>query len=176
MKNLLIIAGLLLSCYAGAQTGKSFPEIETEKISGKHVQMPAELKGGYALVGIGMGKKAEDALRTWQTPVYNKFIAKTGLMDDMFDVKVVFLPVFTGASRAAKGKIVQKLKENNESLVIDHVYIYSGNSQPFDDIAVDDRSEPYFLLLDPNGKIIFAVKGDFRQKYLDQIDEILMKS
>lgn len=175
MRYAVLLNFCLLFHLAQAQTGKVFPGIETEKISGKTVDMPSAFHEGYSLVGVGMGKRAEEALRTWQAPVYNKFIAKTGLMDDMYDVEVYFLPVFTGASRAAKGKIVKKLKQNNEALVIDNVYIYSGKKEPFDAVGIDDKSEPYFMLVNGEGKIVYTAKGAFKQKYLDEITEILIE-
>jgi len=155
------------------QVGQEFPQIETETISNEVVKIPAAFSGNYSLIGIGTSKKAEDDLRTWQAPIYHKFVAKTGLMDQMYDVKIGFLPLFTGAARMAKDKVVKKLRENNEKLVVDHVYVYSGDREPFKSIGIDDKTEPYFLLLDPNGKVVWYTSGKFRQKYLDEIEEVL---
>ncbi len=166
----------LILASANAQVGKPFPIIETVKISGETVSLPDRIGEGYSLIGMGRSKKAEEALRTWEAPVYNKFVAKTGLMDDMFDVEIYFLPIFTGATRVAKGKIIDKLRENNEALVVDHVYIYSGNSAPFDDISLDDKSEPCFVLVNAEGKIVWSARGAFRPKYLDEIEAILIDS
>lgn len=173
MKYFLLLIFWVSSYFAYAQVGKAFPKIETERISGEKVNLPAAFSGNYTIVGIGMGRKAEEALRTWQTPIYNTFIAKTGFMDDMYAVDVFFLPVFTGASRAAKGKVVKKLKENNEALVIDHVYVYSGSREPFDAIGVRDKSEPYFLLINDKNQIVYVAKGSFKQFFLDEITDIL---
>ena len=170
--NLIVIFSLSVH-FAFGQVGQAFPQIETETVSGKIVKLPSEFSGTYSLIGIGTSKKAEEDLRSWQTPVYNKFIAKTGLMDQMYDVKVGFLPLFTGATRMAKDKVVKKLKENNEKLVMDHVYVYSGNREPFLEIGIEDKTEPYFLLLDANGKILWYTSGKFRQKHLDAIEEVL---
>ena len=176
MKYFLGIALFLTLAQANAQLGKPFPIIETVKISGEIVSLPDRIGEGFSLIGMGISKKAEDDLRTWEAPVYNKFVAKTGLMDDMFDVGVYFLPIFTGATRAAKGKIIDKLRENNEALVMDHVYIYAGNSEPFDDISLDDKSEPCFVLVNAKGKIVWSARGAFKQKYLDEIEAILTDS
>lgn len=176
MKYIFLIAVCLTLAQANAQVGKPFPIIETVKISGEVVSLPARVGEGFSLIGMGRSKNAEEALRTWEAPVYNKFVAKTGLMDDMFDVEIYFLPIFTGATRAVKGKIIDKLRENNEALVLDHVYIYSGNSEPFDDISFDDKSEPCFVLVNAKGKIVWAARGAFKQKYLDEIEAILTDS
>lgn len=159
--------------YVLAQIGEQFPSVGTEMVSGKQVQFPEELENKYAFVGIGTSKKAEEALRTWQTPIYNKFIAKQGLMDDLYDVQVCFLPLFTGASKAAKPKVMKKLRENNEAVVIDNLYVYSGDRAPFKDFGVTQRDEPYFMLLDAEGVVVWWAKGKFRQSYFDEIEDIL---
>ncbi len=156
-----------------AQVGNTFPRIETEKLDGKSVVFPEAVSGNFALIGIGISKSAEEELRTWQSPVYNKFIAKTGLMDDMYNVDVAFMPVFTGASQVAKNKVVKKLRENNESLVYDHLYIYSGSADPFRDMEINDRREPYFLLLNTDSKVVWSAKGKFKRSYFSEIEEIL---
>lgn len=156
-----------------AQKGSIFPTVATEMISGREVSFPEAFAGRYVLIGIGTSKKAEKDLRTWQTPVYNKFVLKTGLMDAMYDVDIAFLPLFTGASQVAKGQVIKDLKANNEALVIDRLYIYSGSRTPFTEIGLGDKSEPYFLLINPEGRIIWTAEGSFKQSYLDEVEEIL---
>ncbi len=153
--------------------GETFPSVETEMISGQIVNLPGDFSQEFVLVGIGTSKKAEDDLRTWQTPIYNKFVAKTGMMDDMYDVQVCFLPLFTGASKAAKPKVMKRLKENNESLVVDHLYVYAGDRAPFKEFGLTQRSTPYFFLLNRDGVVLWQAKGDFRQSYFDEIEDIL---
>jgi len=166
----LITALLAIGHSAVAQ---KFLSVETEKLSGETVRLPDSFQGHYALIGVGTSKKAEDELKTWQVPVYNKFVAKTGLMDEMYDVEVCFLPLFTGVSKAAKNKVVKKLKENNESVVYDNLYIYSGSRDPFKEFGIDDKSTPYFFLLDKSGRVIWEAEGRFRQAYFDEIEGFL---
>ena len=57
-----------------------------EKISGKtidqqHVTLPEDVKGKYTLLCFASSTKAQKDLESWLDPVYQKFIAKTGLMD-----------------------------------------------------------------------------------------------
>jgi hypothetical protein len=153
--------------------GRTFPSAVLEDVHGKEYASESLFGRQWVLVGIGTSQKAEDQLRTWQVPVYNKFVAKTGLMDGMYDVKVWFVPLFTGASQAAKPKVVKKLRENNEALVIDHLLIYSGAREPFREMGIDDRSEPYFLLFDRSGKVRWMASGAFKPKHLEQIAELL---
>jgi hypothetical protein len=120
MKYLLscIVAFFIANVTVYAQ---NFPSVETETLNNEVVTVPDDFSGHFALIGVGTSKKAEDELRTWQVPVYNKFIAKTGLMDEMYDVKVCFLPLFTGVAKAAKSIVVKRLQENNESVVCAHL-------------------------------------------------------
>lgn len=174
-KRFLIAVAVLLTLVSKAQVGEVFPIIETEKISGEKVLLPQKYEGRYVLMGIGTSKKAEEDLKTWQQPIYNKFIAKTGIMDDMFNVEVCFIPVFTGTAKMAKSKVIKKLKENNEPMVINHVYIYSGVRETFESIGVDERSEPYFILVDSLGRIVWIEQGHFKQSYFDDIEAILTR-
>lgn len=168
---LLVILIFAFTGWLSAQ--KAFPSVATETIEGDAVLVPEVFEGSYVFVGVGTGKKAEDELRTWQVPVYNKFVAKTGLMDNMYDVKVCFLPLFTGAMKMAKNQVVQKLKQNNESLILDHVYVYSGEREPFSDLGMENKKQPYFYLLNPDGQVVWEGKGAFKQTYFDRIEEIL---
>jgi hypothetical protein len=173
---LILVIGIgALTGTIDAQVGKTFPQVEVENLDGEVFTLPSHFSKTYTLVGIGTSKKAEEDLRTWQTPIYNKFIAKTGFMDEMYDVEICFLPLFTGASKAAKASVVKKLKENNESLVLDHVMIYAGSREPFEGIDADGKSEPVFVLLDEAGKILWTAKGSFRQAHLDRVEEILTR-
>ena len=164
---------MLVGFACSLQAQQSFPSVITETIQGETVKVPEAFAGKYALVGVGAGKKAEEALKTWQVPVYNKFVAKTGLMDGMYDVEICFLPLFTGAMKMAKNQVVKRLEENNEKLILDHVYVYSGQRDPFSSIGIDDKKQPYFYLLNPEGSIVWEGKGAFKQVYFDRIEEIL---
>lgn len=179
MKLLQTVAAAIFLLFAISpsfgQVKKKFPTVETEKVTGEIIEVPSAFAGKYTFIGVGTSQKAEDQLRSWQNPLYQKFVAKTGFMDDMFDVELCFLPLFTGAAKMAKDKVIKKLKENNEALVIDNVYVYSGKREPFTEIGIDDRSEPYFYLLDGNGVILWTATGAFNRKYLDQIEEILTR-
>jgi len=171
MKNFIFFFILAIPGMMSAQ--QTFPSVVTETIEGEKVNVPEAFEGSYTFIGVGTGKKAEDELRTWQVPVYNKFVAKTGLMDQMYDVSVCFLPLFTGAMKMAKNKVVQKLRENNEKLVLEHVYVYSGDREPFEKFGIDNKKQPYFYLLNSQSQVIWEGVGEFKQSYFDRIEEIL---
>lgn len=177
LKSILILTLLTaMSALAFSQKGSAFPELTTEDLKENTVTLPDAFGSRFALIGLATTKKAEEELRTWQKPVYNKFVTKTGMMDEMFDVAVYFVPVFTGASKAAKGKVVKQLKKNNESLVSDHLLIYSGDKSSLSVLNLDEKKSPYFFLTDPSGTIVWMTEGPFRQKHLEAIEVILSGS
>ena len=151
----------------------TFPTVEAEKLDGTIVEIPNHFAGNFTLIGVASSQKAEEELRTWQAPVYNKFVAKTGLMDDMYDVDICFLPLFTGASRMAKPKVIKKLRQENNPLVSDYLYVYTGEIAPFKDLGMKNKKTPYFYLLDKQGKVIWQDSGSFKQAALDEVEEIL---
>jgi hypothetical protein len=160
--------------WTASEKVSEFPNVLTEKLDGTEVQIPEDFAGEYTLIGAASSQKAEEELRTWQAPVYNKFIAKTGLMDGMYNVQVCFLPLFTGAAKMAKPKVVKQLRSENDPLVADHLYVYTGEFEPFKSLGMDNKKEPYFFLLDKEGNIVWQVSGSFRQAHLDEIESILV--
>ncbi len=174
LANQLLTLLFVFTSFSGfSQVGKSFPQVPLEDVHGTEYQSENLFGKGFVLIGIGTSQKAENELRTWQVPVFNRYITKTGLMDQMYDVKVWFIPLFTGASQISKPNVVKKLRENNEKLVIDNLLIYSGPREPFNEFGVDDKKEPYFLLIGADGRVKWAARGIFQQKYIDQIQEVL---
>lgn len=171
----MVAIGALLGGHVLAQPGLAFPPLSAEDLNGQEVMLPKSTTASHTLIGMATTKKAEEALRTWQNPVYQKFVVKSGMMDQMFDVDVYFVPVFTGAAKAAKGQVVKKLKENNEPLVADHLLIYSGEKERLDRLGMEDRKKPYFYLVDANGEVVWRGEGSFKSKYLDEIESILVR-
>ena len=62
-------------------------------------------------------------------PVYQKFIAKTGMMDDMYDVNVYFIPVLTGTNVSFATSMKNKFKENTQADLRQHVLFCNENSK-----------------------------------------------
>ena len=85
--------------------GKVFPDMEAETVEDKKVNLPAQVKGKFTLLGLAYSKKSEDDLNTWFQPVFEKFIQKNkGLFEGFgYDVNVFFVPMFTGVNAAATG-------------------------------------------------------------------------
>ena len=53
-----------------------FPDMNTSTADGKEMELPADVKGKYTLLGLAFSKKSEDDLNSWMEPVFWKFIDK----------------------------------------------------------------------------------------------------
>ncbi len=178
MKNLLIAVILMASInLTQAQViGKMFPAMEAETVDDKKVLMPTDTQGKYTLVGLAYSKKSEDDLNSWFSPVYNKFIRKTkGMLEGMgYDVNVYFVPMFTGVNAAATGTAKKKALKNIDPILLPYILFYKGELKPYKEaLDFEKRDIPYFFVLNPDGKIIFATSGAFTEDKLDAVEEAI---
>jgi hypothetical protein len=176
MKNLFTTIVLLASIHlTNAQViGKIFPSMEAETVEDKKVVLPTDTKGKYTLVGLAYSKKSEDDLNGWFSPVYNKFVRKTtGMLEGMgYDVNVYFVPMFTGVNAAATGTAKKKALKNIDPILLPYILFYKGELKPYKEaLDFEKRDIPYFFVLDPQGKIVFATSGAFTEDKLDEVEE-----
>jgi hypothetical protein len=154
--------------------GKPFPEMVAETIDDKKVTLPKDVSGKYTLLGLAYSKKSEDELNTWFQPVFEKFVQKTnGLMAGFaYDVNVFFVPMFTGVNAAATGTAKRKAAKNIDPQLLPYVLFYKGELKPYKEaLDFEKKDIPYFFVVDPTGKIVFATSGKYSQEKMDQIEE-----
>lgn len=179
MKNpLLIVLALFLAQTSGfAQVvGKSFPAMTAETVDDKKVELPASVAGKYTLVGLAYSKKSEDELNSWFQPVFGKFIQKTnGLFSGFsYDVNVYFIPMFTGVNAAATGTAKRKAAKNIDPQLLPYVLFYKGELKTYKEaLDFEKKDIPYFFVLDPQGKIVFATSGKYSESKMEEIEEHL---
>ena len=178
MKRVLIFAGLLvISFYSNGQViGKQFPDMEAETVEDQKVMLPESTKGKYTLLGLAYSKKSEDELNSWFSPVFNKFIQKTkGLLAGFeYDVNVYFVPMFTGVNAAATGTAKKKALKNIDPQLLPYILFYKGELKTYKEaLDFEKRDIPYFFVLDPTGKIVFATSGAYSEDKLDQVEEVI---
>lgn len=175
MKNLFILFfGLFSTVIAEAQVGKAFPAMEAETVEDKKVKLPQDVKGKYTLLGLAYSKKSEDELNSWFQPVFEKFIQKTTgvLADFSYDVNVYFVPMFTGVNAAATGTAKRKALKNIDPQLLPYVLFYKGELKPYkESLDFEKKDIPYFFVLDPEGKIIYATSGKYTPAKMDQVEE-----
>jgi hypothetical protein len=174
MKNALILSLVLLAIIVNAQIeGKTFPDMIAETVEDKKVNLPTDTKGKYTLLGLAYSKKSEDELNSWFQPVFQTFIQKTtGLMSGMgYDVNVYFIPMFTGVNTAAEGTAKKKAAKNIDPQLLPYVLFYKGKLEPYkESLDFQHKDVPYFFVLDPQGKIIYATSGKYTEEKLEEIE------
>ena len=172
-----VVFGLLLSLVAAAQvTGKMFPDMEAETVEDKKVKLPQEAKGKYTLLGLAYSKKSEEELNSWFQPVFEKFIQKTGgvLAGFSYDVNVYFIPMFTGVNAAATGTAKRKALKNIDPQLLPYVLFYKGELKPYKEaLDFEKKDIPYFFVLDPEGKIVYATSGKYTDAKMDKVETVM---
>lgn len=154
--------------------GTMFPAMEAETVEDKKVALPGDTKGKYTLLGLAYSKKSEDELNSWFSPVFNKFVRKaTGLMAGMgYDVNVFFVPMFTGVNAAATGTAKKKALKNIDPQLLPYILFYKGELKPYKEaLDFEKKDIPYFFVLDPEGKIVYATSGRFTEDKLDEVED-----
>ena len=173
----LIIVLLAYSSVGSAQVvGKVFPQMDAETVEDIVVSLPNDTKGKYTLLGLAYSKKSEDELNGWFEPIFYKFIQKTkGLMAGFgYDVNVYFIPMFTGINAAATGTAKRKALKKVDPQLLPYILFYKGELKTYkDELDFEKKDIPYFFVLDPNGKIIFATSGAYSESKLDQVEEVI---
>lgn len=153
---------------------KPFPELQGEKLSGEMLSVPTDLNGKLSIVGMAYSKKSEDMLKTWYGPMYNKFVLKRGMFDSNYDVNMLFIPMYTGAKKAAYKVSMNKMKESNRKDLYPYLLFYKGSLEPFvSELNMDNKALPYLFVLDEQGNVIASVKGFFSDSKMEQIESAL---
>jgi len=178
IKRFFILSfGLVVTFNSWAQViGKTFPAMEAETVEDKKVQLPEQTKGKYTLLGLAYSKKSEEELNAWFEPVFSKFVQKpTGLMAGMgYDVNVYFVPMFTGINAAATGTAKKKALKNIDPQLLPYILFYCGELKPYKEaLDFEKRDIPYFFVLDPEGKIVYATSGKYAEEKLDAVEEVI---
>jgi hypothetical protein len=168
---------LLLAVPSRAQVvGKMFPAMEAQTAEDKVVKLPHDVQGKYTLLGLAYSKKSEDELNSWFEPVFSKFIQKTtGLMAGFgYDVNVYFIPMFTGINAAATGTAKKKAIKNVDPQLLPYILFYKGELKPYKEALDFERKDiPYFFVLDPKGKILFATSGAYSESKMDKVEAVI---
>lgn len=176
MKQLLpaLLMFVLAESSIAQVIGKTFPALTAETVEDKKVSLPDDVKGKYTLIGMAYSKKSEEELNSWFEPVFSKFIQKSnGLMAGlMYDVNVYFVPMFTGVNAAATGTAKRKAAKNIDPQLLPYILFYKGELKTYKEaLDFEKKDIPYFFVLDPQGKIVFATSGAYTDEKMDAVEE-----
>ena len=177
MKKFIILTVLsLMAVVVNAQVvGKVFPNMEAETVEDKKVKLPADVAGKYTLIGLAYSKKSEDELNSWFQPVFEKFVQKSNsslFSSFTYDVNVYFVPMFTGVNAAATGTAKRKAMKNIDPQLLPYILFYRGELKPYKEaLDFEKKDIPYFFVLDPKGKIVYATSGKYTAEKMDAVEE-----
>ena len=151
-----------------------FPMLNGETLDGRSVSLPAECKGKKSIIGLAYSEKAQEALTSWHEPMYDKFVAKVGMFDGEYDVKLFFVPMFIGLKQALYESTLKKLRAENRKDLYPYVVFYRGDLEPYAaELGLRDKTLPYFFVIDEHGKILLTLSGSYSDKKMEEIEAAL---
>jgi hypothetical protein len=176
MKTLCLLGLILIFGSVNGQEGMVFPALTGETLAERIITLPADTRGKMTFLGMASSEKAEEFLRSWYEPIYNRFIAKTGMFDDLYDLNIFFIPMFTGGQKIGKAQVMKSMKDSKNKELFPYVLFFEGNVSDYSNMLMMEKKElPYFFLLDEQGKILYATSGYFTQSKMDEMDEFIIQ-
>lgn len=174
MKSIFFCLFVGISTLSFAQVGDLFPTIETYDLNEEKIIIPEDTKGKFTLVGIAFSEDAQEDLYSWSEPVYNNFLNENSLASMVYDPNVHLILMFTGANQLVYNKAKKEITEGTDKTLRDNVVLYKGGMEDYRDVLeMKDRKEPYFFVLDKDGKIIYATKGRYDRKTLEEVGDLI---
>ncbi|MCW3072257.1 MAG: hypothetical protein JWO44_2147 [Bacteroidetes bacterium] len=176
----IVASAALIAFKPAGVVGNMFPAISCEAYDGKTVNIPTDTKGKYTLICMAFSTAAEDDLRTWINPIYNKFIGKVDASKaDVFDVSydydvnLYFIPMFTGANQLAAKQSKEKIKSKTDKELYPYLLFYDGGKTYKEELDFQKRDVPYFFVLDKTGKVKYTTSGKYDDKKMEKILDII---
>jgi hypothetical protein len=180
----IILAVLVASCTTlNAQNGKGkmFPTVTGETFTDKNLTLPDAAKGKPCIIAMCFSKNAEGDLQTWLNPAYNEFVVKKDTTNAFgavvsFDINFYFMPRFNLLNQVMEKSSKEKIKSQTDKEFWPHLFFCTGGIGMKDfkkAFGIEDASQPYFFVLDTDGKIVHVEKGAFSPKKLSAIEDFL---
>jgi hypothetical protein len=166
------IAAFASVAAAAPPVGTLFPVLKGETLDDKTITVPTDTKGKSTIICMAYSSDAEKDLQTWYEPAYDKYIAKTELMSDAYDVNLYFVPMFTGVQAGMAANVKKQMKKDVQADIQPHIIIYKGELDAYKEtLKMDDKKKPYIFVLDAEGKIVYETSGAYTEEKMDEIDD-----
>ena len=89
-----------------------------------------------------------------------------------YDVNVYFVPMFTGVNAAATVTAKKKAIKNVDPQLLPYILFYKGELKTYKEaLDFEKKDIPYFFVLDPEGKIVYAMSGKYSEEKMDAVEE-----
>ncbi|MCA0431311.1 MAG: hypothetical protein LCH32_12500 [Bacteroidetes bacterium] len=171
MKKLFSILLCVFTLSIVAQNGKTFPTIIGETLDGKAISLPIK-NNKKTIVAWVFSRSAEDELKKWLNPLYSTFMdkpkGKPAFGQTVYDVNFIFIPLIGG---------LKKVREDFKATTDKGFWSYIMDTDKFDMklqadlLGIKDKSIPYIMVLDKNGKIIDTQSGNYSEDKEEKIEE-----
>jgi hypothetical protein len=172
-KFLILPLAALLSFPAYSQA--VFPEITGETVNGETVTLPNKNAKKHTIIGLAYSQKASPLLEEWYEPAYLRFVAQHGLFAGEYDADVYFIPLFVGLNKATYEPSMKRFRKSASPEIVDLVLFSKDDLEPLRaTLGLDDKSVPYFFILDDQGRIIHRATGGFTDQKLEDMEDVLM--
>ncbi len=179
IKKIILLASLAAFTMANAQNGKGkqFPEMQAETFSKKPLNLPADLKGKPAIIGMCFDKNAEGDLQTWLNPLYNAYVVKHE-GNEAFgvaattDVTFYMMPKFSLLNQVTQGGSQDKIRNQTDKAFWDNLMFYTSGLKDYKKaLEIEKTDQPFIFVLNKDGKIVHVEKGVCNDKKLSAIQD-----
>jgi hypothetical protein len=170
MKKILALAFIVLGLNSIAQKDQQFPRFDGITLDDKPMKIPVG-NGKFTIVGMVFKRSAEKELKKWLNPMYNTFMVKgDGKSFDVaaiYDVNFYFVPLISG---------LKKAKEDFKNGTDKEFWKYIVDSetpvkQMMNNLKITNDEDPYFFVLDKDGKVVEWTHGAFTEAKMDKLEE-----
>ncbi|MHB8259828.1 MAG: hypothetical protein ACYDCN_08205 [Bacteroidia bacterium] len=165
--------------YAQNGVGKIFPIIKGETFTDKNITLPDVGKGKPCVIGMCFSKKAEEGLQSWLNPAYNEFVVKRDTTNAFgaavsYDINFYFMPRFNIVNQVLEKVSKEKIKKGTDEAFWTHLFFCTeGVRDVKKSFDIEDTSQPYFFVLDKDGKIVHVEKGNYNDKKMSDLEDFL---
>ncbi len=154
------------------QKGETFPMMLGKNLENKPVTISGK-NTKFTVVGLVYNRDAEVELKKWLNPMYETFVKKSESgknnfdMAEVYDVYFYFVPMISIFKKA-----VEDFKNGTDKefwkYIVDSDTDIKMLKKKFN---VTDDKEPYFYVLDKDGKIVEWVSGKYTAAKMSKIED-----
>ena len=181
MKKIILITLLSAFTRLNAQNGvgKMFPTIKGETFTEKGITIPDVCKGKSCIIAICFSKNAEGDMQSWLNPAYNEFVVKKDTTNAFgaavsFDINFYFMPKFNLINQVLEKASKEKIKSQTDASFWPHLFFCTDGIKEIKKFfGIEDTSQPYFFVLDKDGKVVHVEKGVYSAKRMSAIQDFL---
>jgi hypothetical protein len=181
MKKFILLALIIGFGKLNAQYGKGkmFPEMQAETFTEKPLNLPADTKGKFTIIGMCFSKDAEGDIQTWLNPLYNAYVLKHGGDEAMgveatADVNFYLMPKFSLLNQVFEKGSKNKIKSQTDKAFWPNLMFYTSGLKDYKkSLDIQETAQPVIFILDKDGKIVHVERGVCNDKKLSAIDDVV---